>query len=368
MCARCRSWTLLALLLSLLGLAACGGGGGDPVGLDPSPVSVAAEGPAVSMAYSSAPTPGASGLSAALPDEGQRIGAAMATAGSADNDCAAIRPFYWELGDAATVRASGAVAAAGADPAGPRAVDADTVLPLASASKWLYAAYVLQRRGGSPTADDLRLLTQRAGYVSFQGCRPGQSVDGCLAWQSNGSFTPSAEGRFFYNGGHFQRHASQFGLGALTAEALAEEWRAWLGSDLEIGMSLAQPAGGASGSAATYARFLRKLLSGELALGGWLGQAAACATPAGCPAGVALYSPGPDDETWHYSLGHWVEDDPDRGDGSFSSPGAFGFYPWIDASRSLYGVVARSAGAGSGLASARCGRLIRQAWRTGVAL
>ena len=103
-------------------------------------------------------------------------------------------------------------------------------------------------------------------------------------------------------------------------------------------------------------------------LGDWLGRSAACARPAGCPAGEALYSPGPDDETWHYSLGHWVENDPERGDGSFSSPGAFGFYPWINADRSLYGVVARAAGAGSGLASARCGRLIRQAWRTGVAV
>lgn len=358
------------LLLSLAGLAACGGGGGDGVSAGPSSVSATAGVPAVGATAAPGPAsaPGASGLSVAPPDEGRRIAAASATAASADNDCAAVRPFYWELGDAAAARASGSVAAAGEDPAGRPAVDADTVLPLASASKWLYAAYVLQRRGGTPTAGDLLLLTQRSGYVSFQACRPGQSVDECLAWQSNGSFTPAAEGHFFYNGGHFQRHASQFGLGGMTADALADEWRAWLGPDLDITMGLAQPAGGASGSAATYARFLRKLLSGELAMGDWLGRSAACARPAGCPAGEALYSPGPDDETWHYALGHWVEDDPERGDGSFSSAGAFGFYPWINADRSLYGVVARAAGAGSGLASARCGRLIRQAWRTGVAL
>lgn len=361
---------IVVLLLSLAGLAACGGGGGDGVGASPSSVVASAVVPAVAanVAPSSASAPGASGLSVAPPEEGQRIAAATATAASADNHCAAIRPFYWELGDAASARASGSVAAAGDDPAHPPAVDADTVLPLASASKWLYAAYVLQRRGGTPTAGDLLMLTQRSGYVSFQACRPGQSVDECLAWQSNGSFTPSAEGRFFYNGGHFQRHASEFGLGGMTARALADEWRAWLGPELDIDMRLAQPAGGASGSAATYARFLRKLLSGELAMGGWLGRSAVCAQPAGCPAGEALYSPGPDDETWHYALGHWMEDDPDRGDGSFSSPGAFGFYPWVDADRSLYGIVARAAGAGSGLASARCGRLIRHAWRSGVAL
>jgi len=31
------------------------------------------------------------------------------------------------------------------------------------------------------------------------------------------------------------------------------------------------------------------------------------------------------------------------GDGAFSSPGAFGFYPWIDRTKTNYGVLARSA-------------------------
>ena len=29
------------------------------------------------------------------------------------------------------------------------------------------------------------------------------------------------------------------------------------------------------------------------------------------------------------------------GDGAFSSPGLFGFYPWIDAGKTYYGVLAR---------------------------
>jgi hypothetical protein len=153
----------------------------------------------------------------------------------------------------------------------------------------------------------------------------------------------------------------------MTAADLAADWRAWLGQDLDIGMLQAQPAGGATGSAASYARFLRKLLTGDLAMADWLGRSAACASPAGCAVGEALFSPGPPDQTWHYGMGHWVEDDPVLGDGSFSSAGAFGFYPWIDAARQLYGVVARSAAAGAGEASARCGRLIRHAWRTGQA-
>ena len=76
-------------------------------------------------------------------------------------------------------------------------------------------------------------------------------------------------------------------------------------------------------------------------------------------------------EAWHYSIGHWVEDDPTtNGDGSFSSPGAYGYYPWIDPSKTYYGLVARSVPNGTGLSegyqSAQCGRLLRAAWKTGV--
>ena len=83
----------------------------------------------------------------------------------------------------------------------------------------------------------------------------------------------------------------------------------------------------------------------------------------------ATFSPIP--EAWHYSIGHWVEDDPNsHGDGAFSSPGMYGFYPWIDATKAFYGIISRENMTGSGLqqgyASAQCGRLIRRAWVTGV--
>jgi hypothetical protein len=76
-------------------------------------------------------------------------------------------------------------------------------------------------------------------------------------------------------------------------------------------------------------------------------------------------------EAWHYSMGHWIEDDPIVGDGAFSSPGALGFYPWIDSSRTYYGIIARSnlnatAGDFDGYKSVVCGRLVRRAWDTGV--
>lgn len=346
-------------LIAAATLAACGGGGG----ADPEPATVS------SSPVAPASAPPAPATIALETDRSTRIAAATATAGSGTNDCAAVRPFYWELGDRDAVVAGGSV-----NRNGGRAVTADTPMRLASATKWLYAAYVAQRRDGELRPADERLLSLRGGYVDFAGCRSGQTVDQCLDWADNGRLSPEAEGRFWYGGGHLQKHASLMGLGGLGAAELAAELRSALGEELSFGMVEARPGGGATGTPALYGRFLRKLLGGQLVLGRMLGSAATCASVDGCPAGEALYAPAPSGRTWHYSLGHWVEDDPVGGDGAFSSAGAFGFYPWVDAARSHYGLVARevpNAGgeddAGAGEQSARCGRLIRQAWQSGIA-
>lgn len=81
-----------------------------------------------------------------------------------------------------------------------------------------------------------------------------------------------------------------------------------------------------------------------------------------------MASPPPRNEDWSYSIGHWVDTDARVGDGAFSSTGAFGFHPWIDANKTTYGVIARrTSEPGTGFDSAICGRLLRKAWATGVA-
>ena len=107
-----------------------------------------------------------------------------------------------------------------------------------------------------------------------------------------------------------------------------------------------------------------------LRLGALLGSNPVCTFPsttcnAAKPAAVS--------EAWHYSLGHWIEDDVATTPSlnfAFSSPGSFGFYPWIDIDRTLYGIVARQSeaftGVDEGYASAKCGRVLRLAWKTGV--
>lgn len=302
------------------------------------------------------------------PDAGnqqaERIGAATATAQSTVNPCAAIRPFYWEVGDMTARLAGGSVQTGDA----PAVYSADSVMSLASASKWLYGAYVAQRREAALTDEDVKYLTFRSGYTNFSNCLPRQTVDGCLAYQDNDVHSALTDGRFAYGGGHMEKHASLNGLGALDNTGLAAEIQSRLG-ELDLRYSQPQLAGGGVATPAGYARFLRGMLDGSLRLGALLGSHAACTNPDTCPPGEALRTPVPPAESWHYSIGHWVEDDPVVGDGAFSSAGAFGFYPWIDAGKRWYGIVARVAtdDGGMGFASAQCGRLIRKAWIDRVA-
>lgn len=262
------------------------------------------------------------------------------------------------MGDRSAALASGSV--------GGTTYDASTVMSIASATKWLYGAYVAERRSGVFSAQDIEYLTFKSGYNGFDTCVPGQTVGSCQAAGNNGNFLSNTQGRYFYGGGHMQKHAVLLGLDRLDGGGLAAEMRSVLGTDIGFSFSQPQPAGGAVSSAAAYAVFLRKLLAGTLRHGALLGQGSVCTSPSACPA-EALFTPAPANEQWRYSTGHWVESDPRVGDGAFSSAGAFGFYPWIDASRTTYGVVSRrDVTAGAGNASARCGRLIRKAWLSGV--
>ena len=297
----------------------------------------------------------------------QRISAATATATSNDA-CTAIAPFYWEIGTA------GGALGGGSLPPPLRntretAVTADTEMDIASASKWLFGAYVVERYQDDLTQVDLRAMHMASGYVSlsYPSCTTSDiiTMDDCLNKDDNGVHTASADDRFDYDGGHFQQYASTaLRLGGADGSALADAIAGELGADIGIAYSSPQLAAGAHMSATQYARFLRKILAGQLAISHHLGEAAVCTLPGRrCP--TARYSPALP-YAWHYSYGHWVEDDAATGDGAFSSPGAFGFYPWIDRSRTYYGVLARQVRDGY-RTSAKCGGLIRLAFEHGVA-
>jgi hypothetical protein len=303
---------------------------------------------------------GSSVAMAQAPSVQQRAAAASATAKSSVNACSIGGPFYWEIGDRNGRAASGSVRS------GSRKIAAGTRLSIASASKWIYGAYVSERAGGNLSGLDRAFLSMRSGYTNFSSCGAGQSVDGCLATRSNGEYSENTAGVFYYNGGHMQKHASMTGLGAMDVAGLGQEMQRVLGSDLRILYIEPQLAGGAVMSANDYGVFLRKMMRGELKLGAQLGSAKVCASSSVCGFQEARVSPSPRGESWSYSVGHWVEDDPQVGDGAFSSGGGLGFYPWIDASRKWYGIVSRKE-ANGGPVSVACGQLIRAAWTKGVA-
>jgi hypothetical protein len=285
-----------------------------------------------------------------------RIQAADSTA-QANALCTTLTPFYWEIGDATGALGGGTIGGA--------APTANSTLSIASATKWLYGAYVLEKRGGTLNPADIKALTMNSGYTRLSAvlCTFALTVQGCFNAGSNSTYTLADDNRFFYDGGHFQKNAIDLGLSIYENDDLAAEFALFVGNDVPITFGSPQLAGGIATSASSYAQFLRKLLNQQLRLGARLGEGAVCTLPSVCS--TATSSPIP--EAWHYAYGHWIEDDPTTGDGSFSSPGAFGFYPWIDSSKRYYGILARQDSfVGAALDSVHCGRVIRKAFMTGI--
>ncbi|HMN75226.1 MAG TPA: hypothetical protein PKC97_04115 [Burkholderiaceae bacterium] len=295
--------------------------------------------------------------------------AAAATATAQSNplcSVAALGSYYWEIGDRNGVLVAGSMGAGG--------VSANTVMNIASASKWLFAGYVYEKFGGPPSL--VPFLNFTSGYSNLNSdlCVATGTVSDCMNGGINAS--EAATGMFHYQGGHMQQLAVNLGLGAMRNDALATEVRSQLGTDISLQYVEPLAPGGVRTSAANYAVFLRKLLidsPAPLRLGIALGTHAVCTQPSPtCNASPDTAAALP--ENFHYSLGHWVEDDPSHTPSSnfaYSSAGKFGFYPWVDFDRKLYGIVARddptALATGEGYASLECGRLIRLAWKTGIA-
>jgi hypothetical protein len=302
----------------------------------------------------------------------QNVAAATATANSSSNACHTIGAFYWEIGDITGALGSGSV---GTKPDGSTYKRTD-LLNIASASKWPFAAYVIEKNGD--VAANVPYLNFTSGYSNFDNslCSSAMSVAAC----NNGALN-AAEAvakTFHYQGGHMQQLAAvNLGLGGSHLADLAAEVNRYIGNDVGLSYVEPQPPGGVRTSAASYATFLRKMLgtTPALRIGGMLDKYAVCTQPsATCNASSETAARLP--ENFHYALGHWVEDDPTNTPSSnfaYSSAGAFGFYPWVDFDRTLYGIVAQenqsgeTSGTGEGYSSLRCGRLIRLAWKTGVA-
>lgn len=266
-----------------------------------------------------------------------------------DPSCVAIRPFYWEIGDQLSALVSGS--------SGIGAPSAKTSLEIASSSKWIFSAYVAEKRNGIFTISDQKYLRALSGYDQFTSCLGSETVAGCFTSGPNDEVTFTSRGKFSYGGGHMQKLAVDMKLGELTKGALGLEVNGTLGT--KGSYFTPQPAGGMEMTPQDYGFFLRKLLANKFKLSNLLGKNTVCANPGICPQ-LVVSSPAP--AGWEYSYGHWVE----AQEGALSCPGRFGFYPWIDKTKSYYGIVGRkSLSEDAYQASVECGQKIRRAFMSG---
>lgn len=291
----------------------------------------------------------------------ESLSAATMTAKSS-SACADIGDFYWEVGDSRQMLGSGAIGTT---------YGADTSIAIASASKIVFGAFMVQYRRGNLSPREKQALRMLSGYGELNPgiCAASNTVLDCLNAGRPGpnyKFIPANVDKFDYDGAHDQILASTaiadggLGLGASTTTNV----NALIMNELKnpgFEFSMPEFAGGVTASAAQFGVFLRGILSGELLLRDYLGAEKVCTRPGVCPSAVG--SPVP--LAWSYSYNHWVEDDP-TGDGAFSSPGAFGFYPWISADKKLYGIISRKVTGGAAWPSVLCGQKIRKAWQTGL--
>lgn len=315
----------------------------------------------------------------------QRYKAAKSTAESG-TQCAGLS-FFWEIGDknGRLLLSDGVTRTQGATGSSPP--NRDDVIRVYSAGKWLWGGYVAQIRNGILPSDAIAAMRMSDGYIHTSLVCPNLgTVSDCASDFRSIGYT----GVFNYESGpfsHLAAHgdsAGSYGLADADNLGLATAVGAQVslpGRPVSLSYYEPVPASGAVMSTANYAAFLQNLLQTDgtaLKLRPLLGTNTICTDRVSNEEACAklLYppqSPVRNRENWRYSIGHWLENDANvrskpsgKGfDAAHSSPGYAGFYPWIDSSRTWYGIVAREVNGGY-QTSVDCGRTIRKAWLEGV--
>lgn len=269
--------------------------------------------------------------------------------------CQDMGDYYWEIGNGQGALIHGQYG---------KTIGPNDYLGIASASKWIFAAYAVQRIGPWITRDQIEKLQLTSGYDHLNPafCIGKPSAEACFNAAGNNRLDPAHKGLFSYNGGHMQKLMMDFGLGSFNRDALTTDLHRYLPLNAAISYNTPQAAGGLRTTPIAYADFLRRIIRDEIVMSAYLGRYPVCTASGRCSSAVS----SPIQFAWHYSLGHWIEDDYLRGDdGAFSSTGAFGFYPWISADRRFYGILARNSFRSSAAVdSAICGGAMRHVFES----
>lgn len=287
----------------------------------------------------------------------------------ANKDCKKLGDFYWEIGDSKGKVISGAEG---------KIYNADTKMKIASASKWLFGAYVFEILKGHVSDEQKEFLQMRSGYTNMSNvsCLRDKikTVKDCFLAElkmrklfgqgSNAALVSENKGKFYYNGAHAQALAvkEEMGLADKNNAALAQAVQGALKLE-NISYFFPQLAGGVQTSAATYAAFLRNLMNDKYFLGKTLPSENGVCANSSCGFKDVVESPVPDHLPWWYANHYWIEKSNKGVVEAYSSPGVFGFYPWISSDKKYYGIIAREGSARErGMKSISCGHSIRGAF------
>jgi polyhydroxybutyrate depolymerase len=256
------------------------------------------------------------------------------------------------------------------------ALASDTVLPIASASKWLAVATVLTlvdeglldldvpvgRYVQEFARADKESLTLRLCLACVGGVPP-RLPESMRGWDMQRFAEAAADAALRCHPGQgFHYGGVGFQIAAVAAERVTgKSWHTLFAERIAAPLGLVQtkfgtlaPVGGEAGTAALpwvaggavstldeYARFLRLLVGG----GRWQGRQVLAAASIEAmwrdhvPPLVEVRSVGFDAEAVRYGLGTWIETLADGGR-RVSDPGAFGFTPWLDLDLQVAGVFA----------------------------
>lgn len=239
-----------------------------------------------------------------------------------------------------------------------------TVVPIASATKWISASVIMSLvdegklsldtpiskylpnfTGKKGTITLRQLLSHTSGLPGNHRClsKPSMTLAGCVDEISEVSLQSDPGREFRYGGVSFQV------AGRIAEVVSGKSWKELYEEKIKIPLNMAHTgyglvnnpriAGGASSTVEDYANLLQMHLNNGVFKGKQV-----LSTPSveemqrDQTFGVPLaYTPLPDNR--RYGLGAWRDLVDSNGRArQLSSPGAFGFSPWIDRQRNLLGV------------------------------
>jgi len=277
----------------------------------------------------------------------------------------------------------------------------ETFHDIASASKWMASAAILRLvERGELSLDDhpqryidwwtddpgdprsqvtlAHLLAFTSGFGASAAAvrcanRARQTLGECAREMYDDGYAHDAPGETYHYGPihmHVAALMAEGATGKSWSAIFADEVVAPLGLHPDTAYTKAGPnhpriAGGIATTGDSYATFVRAQLAGSY-LSGSLDALAADRTPSG-DVQIAFSPLTAADLEWHYGFGVWRECPAPEWEGAcdehvrISSPGAFGFYPWLDRRHAYWAVMSARRGLFAGAAedSVRAGLVLQ---------